>query len=60
MIIDNTVCPIIDEEEAYEKVKYIIDVFQNQRTNKHLIYVLVDLILVHVVPETASLQPNLD
>ncbi|KAJ3262346.1 hypothetical protein HK103_002787 [Boothiomyces macroporosus] len=49
---------LMKPEDTKEKVKSLVDVFQNKRINKHLLYIAVDLILVHIAPEIASPKVN--
>ncbi|KAJ3345231.1 hypothetical protein HDU91_007428 [Kappamyces sp. JEL0680] len=51
---------IIKEQAAGERILYLIDVFQTKRTNKHLLFILIDLIMVHLIPESASLRANFE
>ena len=37
-----------------EKVQGLVDVFQNKRINKHLLFIAIDLILIHLIPENVE------
>ena len=58
LCILDSLSPMIREQVIAEKIQYLIDVFQNKRINKHLLYIILDLIMMHLVPESASLRSN--
>jgi hypothetical protein len=43
--------PFMSKLETVEKMKFLMDVFQHKKLNKHLLYIVLDLILVHVLPQ---------
>jgi hypothetical protein len=47
---------MIREQVLGEKIQYLIDIFQSKRINKHILYIMLDLLMIHLVPESATLR----
>ena len=46
------------DEEAVQQVEDILDVFGNAYMNKHLVYNILELVIVRLVPEMGDLTPS--
>ncbi|KAI8911787.1 PXA domain-containing protein [Gorgonomyces haynaldii] len=51
--------PLLGQDEAKIKIRSLMGVFQSKSINKHLIFVFLDLILAHLIPEYAEVRPSL-
>ncbi|KAK6098084.1 hypothetical protein BDV3_004531 [Batrachochytrium dendrobatidis] len=52
--------PLLGQQLAEDKTRFLFNVFQNKTINKHLIFVVVDLFLAHFAPEYAETRVTND
>lgn len=53
------ISPLIGTETANERIVLLLNTFQDQKINKHLIFILLDLILLaHLLPEYSESRKN--
>ncbi len=50
--------PVLGDQVIQESVDDMIGAFQSKRVNKHLVFVLLDLLLVHLAPEISLSKKN--
>nr|KAJ3409110.1 sorting nexin 25 [Polyrhizophydium stewartii] len=48
--------PLLGQQLAEERTRFLVDVFQYKSINKHLIFVVIDLILAHVASDVAEMR----
>ncbi|KAJ1342221.1 hypothetical protein BSLG_003144 [Batrachochytrium salamandrivorans] len=52
--------PLLSRPLAEEQVRFLFSVFQSKTINKHLLFVVIDLILAHIAPEYAETRVSDD
>ncbi|KAJ1341449.1 hypothetical protein BSLG_003878 [Batrachochytrium salamandrivorans] len=52
--------PLLSRPLAEERVRFLFSVFQSKTINKHLLFVVIDLILAHIAPEYAETRVSDD
>jgi hypothetical protein len=56
--ITENIGSLLGAQVIQESVDDIMGAFQSKRVNKHLVYVLLDILLVHLAPEISLSKTN--